>query len=71
MSFYDQNAFRLHGYCENALVSTTSIAFLMRERIFASFCSKQANFIHAVRRCECMKQISNRQYNSVVLTKLN
>ena len=46
-------------------------ACLMRERIFASFRSKQANFIRAVTRCECTKQISYRQYNSVVVTALN
>jgi len=71
VSFYDQNAFRPRGYCGNALVITTASAFLMRERSFARFRSKQANFIRVVRRCECMKQISNRQYNSVVVTKLN
>ena len=46
-------------------------AFLMRERIFASFRSKQAILIRAVKRCECKKQISNRQYNSVDATELN
>ena len=47
-------------------------AFLMRVRIFGSFRSKEATFIRAVTRCECMKQIPNRQYKSVVVwTKLN
>jgi hypothetical protein len=37
VSFYDQNTFCLHGYCENALVITTPLLFLCGKGFLQAF----------------------------------